>query len=91
MVGGNLFYRIVAADRNRGYILLTSWGKPVIQRNCDSMHTLTGLTQKSLDKMLANVKEMYSAGSMTDVTDPTVAGQLRRLFEAQAAPAVPEE
>lgn len=85
MIGGTLYYRVVAQDRQRGYMLLAAFGKPVVQRNCEQITTLSAITEASLAKTIASVKELYSAGNMVDVTDANVLGQLRRLFEAQAA------
>lgn len=89
MKNGTLYYRVVAQDRGRGYMLLIAWGKPVVQRNCEQITTLSVLTEASLARTLESVKTLYSAGLMVDVTDSNVAGQLKRLFASQAEPVDP--
>ena len=37
MKNGVLYSRVIPADMDRGYILLTSWSKQVVQRTCYSM------------------------------------------------------
>ena len=86
-MGGTLFYRVVPMDRGRGFMLITAWTKPVVQRNCEQLTTLSAITRVSLDKAVASAQALYNATAMVDVTDASVLGQLRKLFgETTAAP-----
>ena len=85
MIGGTLFYRVVAQDRGRGFMLLAAWSKPVIQRNCEQLTTLSAVTRVSLDKAVASLQTLYTPTTLVDVTDASVAGQLRKLFGENVA------
>ena len=80
MKGGKLFARVVPQERDRGYMLLVSWEKPIVQRTAAQLITLGGITRASLDDAIAKAKLVHGAGEVEDVTPPGVKGTLRRLF-----------
>lgn len=62
-------------------MLLVSWEKPVVQRTCTQLITLSGVTQESLDATKARVKADYRVEKLDDVTPENVLGQLKREFK----------
>ena len=80
MKGGKLFARVVPQERDRGYMLLVSWEKPVVQRTCAQLITLGGVTRATLDAALEQAKNVHGAGEVEDVTPAGVQGTLKRLF-----------
>lgn len=80
MKGGKLFARVVPQERDRGYMLLVSWEKPVVQRTAAQLITLGGITRASLDAALEQAKAVHGAGEVEDVTPGGVQGSLKRLF-----------
>lgn len=89
MIAGTLYVRVCPQDRGRGFLLLASWTKPVVQRNCEQLTTLGAITRASLNKVIATLQTSYNPSSIVDVTDASVAGQLRKLFGENIAPAAP--
>ena len=75
-----LYIRIVPQDRQRGYMLLASWVKPVIQKTSMHMTTMSVLTRDRLNATIADVTKIYEPGSVVDVTPVGIHAQLRKLF-----------
>lgn len=75
-----MYIRIVPADRDRGYMLLVSWVKPVIQKTATQITTLSVLTRASLDAAIDNATKSYKPAQVVDVTPPGIYTQLRKLF-----------
>lgn len=88
MYASTLYCRIVPQERGRGWMLLISWEKPVIQRTCAQLITLSGVTQASLDAMKAKVQAEYRVTKLEDVTPDNVAKQLQREFANETRPEV---
>lgn len=87
MKGGTLFYRVIPADRDRGYVLLTAWSKPVVRVSCYTNSSLTYPTRASLNAMLSSVQSTSGAETLVDVTDPGIVKKLAKLFgEVPVAP-----
>jgi hypothetical protein len=87
MYASTLFCRIVPQERGRGWMLLVSWEKPVIQRTCAQLLTLSGVTEASLAALKEKLKVEYRVGDLKDVTPDSTLKQLAKEFKAQAAPA----
>jgi hypothetical protein len=68
-------------------MLLVSWEKPVVQRTCAQLITLSAVTQASLDAIKAKVLADYRVLKLDDVTPDSVAKQLQREFKNAAATA----
>ena len=86
MYASTLYCRVVPQERGRGWMLLVSWEKPVIQRTCIQLTTLSGVTQESLDALKAKIQADYKIIKLDDVTPDNVMKQLQREFKsAQAA------
>ena len=75
-----MYIRIVPADRDRGYVLLVSWVKPVVQKTATQISSLSDLTRDSLDAAIARATLSYKPGNVVDVTPPGIYTQLRKLF-----------
>ena len=75
-----MYIRIVPADRSRGYMLLVSWVKPVIQKYAVQVLSLSVLTRESLNATVESVRASYTPGSIVDVTPAGIQSQLRALF-----------
>lgn len=80
MKGGTLFYRVIPADRDRGYVLLTAWSKPVVRVSCYTNSSLSYPTRESLNTLLASIKATSGAESLVDITDPGIVKKLAKLF-----------
>lgn len=75
-----MYIRIVPQDRQRGYMLLVSWVKPVVQKTAQQITTLSVLTRASLDEAIAAVTKSYKPASVVDVTPAGIHSQLRKMF-----------
>ena len=75
-----MYIRIVPADRDRGYVLLVSWVKPVVQKTATQISSLSGLSRDSLDAAIARATSSYKPANVVDVTPPGIHAQLRKLF-----------
>lgn len=84
MYASTLYCRVVPQERGRGWMLLVSWEKPVVQRTCAQLITLSGVTQASLDAIKAKVMADYRVIKLDDVTPVGIANQLQREFKAAA-------
>lgn len=82
MIASTLFVRVVPQERGRGWMLLVSWEKPVIQRTCMQLITLSAITQAKLDEIIARVKADYRVQDVQDVTPDSVKKQLAKDFVA---------
>ena len=82
----NLFYRIVAADKDRGFNMILSWEKPVVQRTSFQMSTLGTADPKNIQRVLDEVQRFYKVASVTDTTEETMKKRLAKLY----APKDPE-
>ena len=75
-----LYIRIVPADRDRGYVLLVSWVKPVVQKTATQITTMGTPTRASLTAVIDAVTKSYTPREVIDVTPPGIHAQLRKLF-----------
>jgi hypothetical protein len=81
-----MYIRIVPADRDRGYMLLVSWVKPVIQKTATQISTLSVLSRDSLTAAIDAATLSYKPREVVDVTPAGIHAQLRKLFgEPKAA------
>ena len=80
MKGGTLFYRVIPADKDRGYALLTSWDKPVVQRTCYTMSSMTNPSRAAMDASLAETKRRGGAEHLVDTTELSIQKKLAKLF-----------
>lgn len=87
MYASTLFVRVVPQERNRGWMLLVSWEKPVVQRTCAQLITLGGVTQESLDKVKAKVQADYRVTKLEDVTPENIVKKLQKEFKDAVAAA----
>lgn len=85
MYASTLFVRVVPQERNRGWMLLVSWEKPVVQRTCAQLITLSGVTQESLDKIKAKVQADYRVAKVEDVTPENIVKKLQKEFKDAAS------
>lgn len=75
----NLYARIIPADRDRGYVVLLSWEKPVVQRTCTQMTTMGTISRAEINRVIAEAAAYYKA-QVVDVTDPGLQKKLAKLF-----------
>lgn len=80
MLISTLFVRVVPQERGRGWMLLASWEKPVVQRTCAQLLTLQGVTQQMIDGLKEKLKADYRVTEVKDVTDASVLKQLAKEF-----------
>ena len=80
IIASPLYVRVVAADRDRGFVLLVSWTKPVIQRTAHQMSTLSELSREYIDKVIANAVKTSKVTEVIDVTDSGIKKQLAKIF-----------
>lgn len=89
MFGTPLYVRVVPQERGRGWMLLVSWEKPVVQRTCTQLMTMSGVTRESYERQKQQVMAYYNVKSVEDVTPDNVKKQLEKEFAAQEAAAPP--
>lgn len=80
MKGGTLFYRIIPADRDRGYVLLTAWSKPVVRISSYTNSSMSSPSRASLNLMLTSIKATSGAETLVDTTEPGIVKKLAKLF-----------
>lgn len=78
-----LFYRIVAADRKQGYLLLVGRDNKLVRSTAEAAITLSLLNRERLEKMLAKVQENFRATELIDITADGIKRQLEKLFTSQ--------
>lgn len=83
MKSSTLFVRAVPQDRDRGWMLLVSWEKPVIQRTCMQIISMSAVTQTSYEKLKQKVFADYNAEAMMDVTPPAIARKMAKQIPAE--------
>lgn len=83
MKSSTLFVRAVPQDRDRGWMLLVSWEKPVVQRTCMQLISMSGVTQTSFEALKAKVFKDYNAESMIDVTPPAIARKMAKQIPTE--------
>lgn len=76
-----LYYRIVAADKDRGFNMLLSWDKPVVQRTAFQMSTLGTADRKNIDRVLAEVTRFYKVAGIVDCTEESMKKRLQKMYE----------
>ena len=76
-----LYYRIVLADKNRGFVMLLSWDKPVVQRTAFQMSTLGTADEKNIQRVLDEVTRFYKVAGIVDCTEETMKKRLAKLYE----------
>ncbi len=84
MYASTLYCRVVPQERGRGWMLLVSWEKPVVQRTCTQLITLGGVTQESLDALKVKLQADYKVIKLDDVTPESVMKTLQRELKAAA-------
>ena len=84
MIASTLYIRTVPQE-NGDWQLLASWEKPVVQRTCAQLTSLTAVTEKSLAAVVESIKQRYQAADVKDVTPPAVQRQLAKQFERELA------
>ena len=80
MKGGILYSRVIPADKDRGYVLLMSWEKPVVQRTCYVMSSMSAPSRASLDSMIEDAARRGGADKVVDVTESGIVKKLAKLF-----------
>ena len=83
MKGGTLYARVIPADRDRGFNILFSWEKPVIQRTCQQMSSISAITRKSLEISLRQAQARYGVDQVVDVTEAAIKKRLEKMFQGQ--------
>ena len=90
MAGSTLYTRIVSADKDRGYVMLLSWDKPVVQRTAFQMSTMGTADQKNRDRIINTALAFYKVSNVVECTEPAMLKRLAKQFP-EAEPAVAEE
>ena len=79
MKNGTIYSRIIPADKNRGYVFLLSWEKPVVQRTAVQVSSLSVPGRKSLERLLSLGDQSIKA-NVVDTTAPGMMKKLEKLF-----------
>ena len=79
MKNGTIYSRIIPADKNRGYVFLLSWEKPVVQRTAVQVSSPSVPSRKSLDRLVAEAEQTFKA-NVVDTTAPGMMKKLEKLF-----------
>ncbi len=88
MLASTLFVRVVAQDKERGFMLLAGYDSKVIQRTAVQYTTLSVMTRDSLNEAIDRLRKSNSAMEVKDCTAPDIQKKLAKLFgetPAQAA------
>lgn len=80
MIAGILFVRVVAQDKDRGYMLLAGFDASVVQRTAAQYTTLSDPTRQSLDDAIGRMAKNYRTSEVRDVTAPNIQKKLAKLF-----------
>lgn len=86
MINSIIYSRIIPADKDRGYVMLYSWEKPVVQRTAAQVSSLSVITPESIAANRATATKRFNA-TMVDVTDPSILKKLEKLFATEKPPA----
>lgn len=81
-----LYYRIVPADKDRGFVMLLSWDKPVVQRTSFQMSTLGVANEANIARVLKEVTSFYKVSGVVDLTDTSMLKRLAKLYAPKAEP-----
>jgi len=75
-----VYIRIVPADRDRGFMLLASFIKPVVQKTAFQISSLTAISRKNLDAIIAAIQKSYDPLEIIDTTGAGLQNQLKIIF-----------
>ena len=78
--GTPLYARVIPADKDRGYVLLLSWEKPVVQRTAIQLSTMGSPTRAELNGLLAAAEQRHKGVVVVDVTELSIQKKLAKLF-----------
>lgn len=90
MIASTLYIRTVPSSDSGDWQLLASWEKPVVQRTCCHLSTLTAVTEDSLAATRAAIAARFKAASVVDVTPPAVARALAKQLAVEFAARTPQ-
>lgn len=79
MKNGTIFYRIVAADKNRGWVFLLSWDRQVVLRTAAQVSTISIPSRRAIDKLVADAEQFYRATAV-DTTEPGLLKKFAKMF-----------
>lgn len=80
MIAGTLFVRVVAQDKDRGYMLLAGFDASVVQRTAAQYTTLSSPTRQSLNDAIERMAKNYKTVDVRDVTAANIQKKLAKLF-----------
>jgi methionine aminopeptidase len=89
MLASTLFVRVVPADKNRGYMLLAGYDANIVQRTALQYTTLCDITRSSLNAAIERMRVGNNAANVKDVTAPSIAKKLARMFGEVQTPTPP--
>lgn len=82
MIASPIFVRVVAADKNRGFVMLVGYDAKVVQRTAIQQISLTGVRRTELQAALDRVKTSYNASVVNDVTGDGIKKRLEKNFQS---------
>lgn len=83
-----IYVRVVAQDKDRGYMLLVGFDSKIVQSTCAQYTTLGAITRASLTAAIERMKTEYKASTVKDVTAPDLQRKLQKLFGEDVTPKV---
>lgn len=82
MIASTIFVRIVAADKNRGYIILVGYDAKIVQRTAIQQVSLSVLSKANIEAAFERIKANYNASELRDVTADGIKKRIEKEIQA---------
>ena len=84
MISSTIYVRLVAADKDRGFVLLVGYDNRIVQRTAIQSISISVPTQHYLDAAIERVKANYSASEVRNVTEAGIVKRFEKAAKAHA-------
>jgi hypothetical protein len=82
MISSSIYVRIVAADKNRGYIILVGYDAKIVQRTAIQQVSLSVLSKANIQTAFGRIKANYRASELRDVTADGIKKRIEKEIQA---------
>ncbi len=82
MIASTIFVRIVAADKNRGYIILVGYDAKIVQRTAIQQVSLSVLSKANIEAAFERIKANYNASELRDGTADGIKKRIEKEIQA---------
>ena len=82
MIASTIFVRIVAADKNRGYVILVGYDAKIVQRTAIQQVSLSILSKANIEAAFERIKANYNASELRDVTADGIKKRIEKEIQA---------